>query len=628
MVDTVIRDNEIVLNGVFYPVTRPVQSSLASVYPGKVVFGDTNKDSNPNASVLAFSDQRGGIGVEVMQGEAQVDRAWYSTANLRYNNHLILPPLSTATAASGVSGVIHIPVVIPFADEIYAVYGSDVRKYNNQIDSWGSQLHDLPESATDAIVVRLDGTTYLIIAHNNGYTYFDGATWTDDTENVQFLAIWDDRLWGISSTGQLRFSTAIGTWIDDAQLPLPNNSVTDLMLGRDAAGNVIIYAPTSVGLFAHDIANARFIETEVGLPLHPENGRGSTKWRDAMYMPAGLATYKYQTGSGGATITLVGPDKDDGLPSSRQGTIELMVGSHNELHALVNATSATAFSTGSITSLDIFASRPGFRSQVVVPDTGRSMILSWNEIGGWMVSFESADGTHPATAAVVASAYGKYRLWFAQNQRVHYIDLPPNIINPQQVSDYEYGPAALHDYPWFTAGQDEVTKVAVRVKVNVKGAGATETVIVSYATDYVESYTAFSTITSDGNTTFELPNSSTPTGVEFKAWRFRVALARGSTTTLTPDMISLSLEYYKKLDAKWLHQVEINIAEGYHGQSAREMRANLITAIESKTLVHYTHRDSGANTNADFYVQVRSATGLEQTGHDDRGRSILTLVEV
>ena len=112
MADKVISPSEITLNSILNPITRPVQSTLASIYPSKVVFGDTNKDTNPTSSILAFSDQRGGIGVEIMKSEAQVDRAWYSTANIRYNNHLILPPLTTTTAASGVSSTIHLSALI------------------------------------------------------------------------------------------------------------------------------------------------------------------------------------------------------------------------------------------------------------------------------------------------------------------------------------------------------------------------------------------------------------------------------------------------------------------------------------------------------------------------------------
>ena len=55
MAAVVIDDNEIVLNGVYYPLARPVQSVLASIYPSKVVIGDTSKDSQLYSSITSWS---------------------------------------------------------------------------------------------------------------------------------------------------------------------------------------------------------------------------------------------------------------------------------------------------------------------------------------------------------------------------------------------------------------------------------------------------------------------------------------------------------------------------------------------------------------------------------------------
>ena len=75
MTSKVIDTNEISLNGVYYPVTRPVRSTLASIYPAKVVIGDTSKDDQLRSSIVAWSDWRGGIGINRMEGAADVTRA-------------------------------------------------------------------------------------------------------------------------------------------------------------------------------------------------------------------------------------------------------------------------------------------------------------------------------------------------------------------------------------------------------------------------------------------------------------------------------------------------------------------------------------------------------------------------
>ena len=78
MANSVVEENEVFLNGVYYPTTRPIRSTLASIYPSKVVIGDTTKDSQLRSSIVAWSDWRGGIGLNRMEGAGDVNRAWYS----------------------------------------------------------------------------------------------------------------------------------------------------------------------------------------------------------------------------------------------------------------------------------------------------------------------------------------------------------------------------------------------------------------------------------------------------------------------------------------------------------------------------------------------------------------------
>ena len=75
MANKVSSNNEVYLNGVYYPVTRPIQSVLASIYPAKVVIGDTTRDSQIRSSVIAWADWRGGLGVNRMEGAGETDRA-------------------------------------------------------------------------------------------------------------------------------------------------------------------------------------------------------------------------------------------------------------------------------------------------------------------------------------------------------------------------------------------------------------------------------------------------------------------------------------------------------------------------------------------------------------------------
>jgi len=231
---------------------------------------------------------------------------------------------------------------------------------------------------------------------------------------------------------------------------------------------------------------------------------------------------------------------------------------------------------------------------------------------------------------LVSDAYDEYRLWWGYNGEIKHMKIPSDIINPSFVSDFEFAESGYLETPWFNAGQSEVDKLALKLRTEVQDTSSSETVTVSYATDYSESYTAAgSAITSDGITTYTFGSSA---GTTFRAIKFKVELARTTDTSVvnykkkTPDVVSLTLEWRKKLPAKWGHQVQVDLNKDYKGKSSKDLRAALLAAIESTTLVEFTFRDDSGGTR-NFYVDVNSVTGLEYTAYDERGVSTISLVE-
>ena len=641
---TVVGEHEIVLNDIRYPIKGRVQSGLISTDALKIVTADHTRDSHPRLSVQSWSNWQLGVGIDKFDGEdlLQRKRAWDSDLQLRYDGHLVLPGLATLTAAGAAS---EIGVISELSSTIYAAFGTDFRSYNNTTGVW-TNVDTLPDVATDELHdVRLGGTVYMIIATDGGYTYTsNGSSFTDDTKNTQFLAFWDERVWGIDSTGQLWWSLALGTETDDAQLQLGNNSVTGMFVGYDSGGNDIIYVATTRGLFAHDVGNRRFVETRLRLPFHPDNGKGAATWRDSMYFSSGLAVSKYDIDANRATVDQMGPDRDDGLPSNRRGNIRQLVPSHNEIMAIIDAT--TIASAG-----DLFlGSGPGqggpqgpSNSFALDPDTGFSHIMGWDKLG-WERKWLSANSTAAITWLHVSDAYNVYRMWWAQNQRVYHMRIPQNIINPVYVTDLPYATAGNHETPDFTGGQSEVDKLAARLRVEVSGASSTETVIMSFALNGSSSFTTMTStyssdvnasgeITSDGVATYHFPAVATPSGTDFRSIRFRAALARGSTTTLTPDILRIDLEWRKKLPALWGHQVTVDMSRPYGGRTLEQMFENLRIASENNVKSRFTFRnrtaDDAGNTNPwVYYVDVVGYQALENTGNVWTGDFRLTLAEV
>ena len=645
MTSKVLEENEVSINEIYYPTNRPVQVVLASLYPPKVTIGDTTRDSQTRASVISWADWRGGLGTERMEGAVDVDKAWWSTAQLRYKRHLVLPELVTITAAaSNFTGAASEAQIAEYNNAIYVSYANQVFLYSNAADSWGSSLRTFASSATDNITARFSDVNYLIFAYTSGFDYYNGSSWATNTKDAVYLAWWQDKLWGIDNTGQLWYAaTPAATPTNDAQLPLEDGYVTDLFTARDASGNIILYAATKLGLYAHDAANARWIETEVAFPYHQYNGSGTKRWRDSVYIPSGQGIYKYINGSNNAVITTVGPDKDDGLPSDQRGTIKKLDASHNELFAMIDsaATNESGISDPDTMPGYQWSHQHGHGSPVIEASSGLSAIYGYNEVG-WQTKWVSTENGQGILDTLVSNAYDTYRLWWFFNNRVYYMPLSPDIVNPSQIADFDYAESAVHETPWFDAGQVEVDKLALTLKIEASGlsSGSSDTdhelIDISYALDYSTTYSSLGRVDSatvgatEGVKTYTFGDSTTVlNGKSFRAIKFKFNLQRtagAASKNNTPDLISATFSYRKKLEVKWGHTVTLDFSKDYKGNTPMQLRSSLVSAIENKQLVEFTFRDDSGGTR-NYYVDIASASGLEYTGYDERGQSQVLLVE-
>lgn len=634
---SIVRDSEISLNGVRFFIVGPVRRSLVSIYAEKQIIGDVSRDTHPRESVLSLTNWPGGIGLEKMEGTQGVKRAWWSTSNIRHKV-LTLPPLVTQTADQSIAGTYDI-ILADYHNgtdmEVYAAFGTSVRRYNNSTDSWGSQLHALPAAATDAIQIRLGGTNYLIFAHTVGYTFYDGATFTDDTQDTKYLAYHDGAVWGIDANGALWFATVLGTETTRAQLPLPNDFVTDLFTSRAPDGSMSLYAMTKGGLWIHDQTGDRWVQTELNLPLHPRAGRNSAPWRDALYIPAGLAVYHYQTFENSVAVRLVGPDLDDGLPRAQRGEIRALEGSHNELLALVDgatterALTTVNFSPGIPGTGDTGAAMPFLDAAVTSsgPQQGESVLLGWDG-RDWQTKWLSdvtVVGTAP-DSLLVSEAYDTYRAWWNFDQRVYFMDLPTSIVNPSEITNFVYGASSTHEWPWFDADDEDATKLALRYVGTAEDLNADETFVLAYILDYGTTEVAVGTISANGRFAFDLPSNGE--GVVFRAIRTIGDLARGATNTFnTPKIRSLDLVYRKKLPLKWGFDLTINTRGEDGGQSPLQLRQAIITAAGSGPKVRFNYKDESQG-ELSFLVDVIHVVGLEKTGLEHGADIPLSLVEV
>ena len=619
---------EILIDDVRYPVEGDIRRFLASRPTARMTIGPAQATAHQDLSYIAWDDPRGGIGIERMDPDQDGDRSWFSTCTLRQKRHLTLPALATRTAASGVTGSFTVGTLNERDNVIFGAFGDAVRSYTSSTDSWGSTLRTLAAGATHSLNIRLGGTEYILFAYDSGYDYYNGTSWATSAKDVRYLAFWRDRLWGIDSTGQLWWATTLGTEVNDAQLPLPNGTVTNLFVGRSPTGALILYAATTNGLFAHDFDNQRFTPTELELPFHPDNGLGATRWRDSSYISAGLSIYKYVNGVNAAIITPMGPDRDHGLPSNYRGRIRRLIPTLNGLIALIDATTAVTVST-------MFMSDAPTNSEVISPDAGQSAILEYDN-QGWQILWTSAADTLPVTVAHISNAYNDYRIWWAQDQRVYHMTIPRDLVNPNQISDRVYAASSSHEFPWVDADETNLDKVAAVVGVYVLSASAAETIAVRLRLnddDTVANQTTLGTIIAVGHTEYILPNTTAPAGTAFRTAKLVLDLARGSTTTLTPDVARVEFYFIRKEAIRWGTSVTIIIPPaGYKDQSAQLMYENMIAAVAAALQVEVVWRsldadDVGTANPYNYYMDIVQHTGTEQSGFDYSGKHTLTMLE-
>ena len=604
MVSLVTQQDSVALDGVRYRITGDVLSELISQVPEKVTIGPSSTRDLKNRNTIIWNDFHNGNGLrDIADFEEDMDYAFWSYAGLRQKGHTTLPPLSVATAAASGSPTSCSTLGL-LASTVYGTFnGTDVRKYNQGGDSWGSSLDTLPAAATQAINVRMGGTEYMVFATTGGYTYTsNGTVFTDDTKDAKFLAFWDDRLWGIDNTGQLWWSKVIGTEFNDAQLPLPNGAVKGLFVGRGTnQGRLVLYASTIVGLYVHDADSNTFELVDPAVPSHPDNGLGFVRHMGSTFYSAGLGIFQFTNQPSQANVDVMGLDRKGGLIADHVGTIIQLTASNNEVIALVNDA----------------AKEPA--------------IYSWKD-GSWQTLWDSKQASTTVDTMIVANADSKYRLYWSLAGRIYYIDLDRDVTNPLELSTYKFAPTGEVITPWLNGQEISDGKLALELFVHAINATANETIVVDYEIDDSGSFVNLGTINSIGVTTYAL-GATAGVGFTFQRIRLRFTFAN-STNTNTPDMGQVEFHWVRPLDVKWRHTFNIKWESAPEfGHSPEAQLDLIINAAGSTLLLDFVFRnrvlDDDAEANPyNYYVRVKACRIIQKTGEVWDGTVQMTVEEL
>ncbi len=739
----VVKEHEISLNSVRYPLKGQVRPVLSSKFAEKQVIGDYTKDSDPYTSKWVISDLRDGMLSEEMDEERHQRRSWWTTCDTRFKSSTTLPPLATLLTAPTVSTGYLTPngfedpesvwtddakaydentgtyaydnigagdtwndwLVIKTSDACYcdkvrvwserdnalinkiqvevyysgawtSIFNSTISAVGEYVEyaigstQWVTQMrikyfNDSPDNAHEARLVEAafnraawveesanqfvnyfdssgNAVTYTAYGHvlgklNAGHTGYDyvnafvatiTALFHDGTNLYVFLGdseqyvyldtsdtivlttdathgigatkgiYWDSKVFRMDSAGEIFLLTDPATTTPvsatKGKLPIADNSVQTLFTYRDADGDDIIYAATTEGLWAHDYANAKWIETELKTPNHPTSGKGAGVWRDACYVSAGLHVDKYIAAET-ASIQSVGLDLDDGLPQLRSGEIVKFIIGYNEMFALVDSTYEGSTS----------------RSQVARYD-GR----------GWTCWWEATADNKNAYSGIVSDD-GSYYLLFGITGGVYSIPLQRTSQQPKKVSGYTYATAGVLVSPWFDANWQVGNKLAIQLVTAVRDASANETVVVKYRVNHATTalaatWTTASTITSDGETTYTFGSSL---GTAVRSIQFRIELASTSDNTKSPVLEYARLTYEKVIPKRWGWRFSVDCTQTYGGKSPDQLLDAIVTAAELETLVPFVYKSTT------YYVRIAEVSGQRLTGDGKQGEYEIFVVE-
>ena len=431
-----------------------------------------------------------------------------------------------------------------------------------------------------------------------------GGTWTEMASpyNIKWLTQFDNRLCGLADTNKgFRYSEAhdlYSAWNDQPNFPNLPDDFTDLFVGKNAEGESALYFLTPKGLYYLDVFT-NFISdpTDVKWEEDADSGKVGIYWMGDLYIAVNKGIYKIS----GRTVTYIGPDRDDGLETLRQGVITDMIGVGPWLVIAVDNSSTS---------------------------TNYSCILKRYVTGNhWHTVYKS--GT--ANKRIRSLMWKDGTLYFGEDTNVKSLPFPKDTDNVKLASGHTYATAGELELPKFDGGFQAIPKVAHKlwaITQDCATAGALDDKFdISYKFNDATSYTSLGSFsTSPKPTALVWPTSGDAIGEEFENIQLKVAATRGTTTTNSPKLESLVLEYrvVPPVIYDWTMTVE---AKKYGKKRGQNYIDDLETAVASKTLLKFY--PTGKQGDTSYLVEVKSLPrAVKGTEYGQEGFYQLTVGQV
>lgn len=619
MVSVQNRD-ECYLGGTWFKLRSPVRATNITATPNPVVFGDTSKATDTQAtSQFIQSDSLGGSGIYKGDIRTQFDRDWWSRAETRWK-YISLPPLTIDMGSPAENATLSL--VYQYGGEIGYAFGTDVYAYLFDTDTWDTVQVTLAGVPTDGVEYR---GMFFIANGSDDIDVNTVGTWSVITSvGASWLCVHDGKLYALgidsgvwrlrASTDGVTFAAALGDFTEGVT---PNG----LAVFRDAAGDQRLYAPTDKGLYIWNDTTTEWLRTDVRYPSHLNAGKSPIVFRDGrMYLKSGsMSVLALDIGST-VVITPVGLDRDDGVPPEDYGEIVALAADYNWLWALVDASSSDGVVEDSYSGLDF----PMVSSMWSLA-SGKHTLRAWN--GGWHTPWENPEGGYPASAlGVFITGDDQLIVTWGSSRRAYYHTIPFGIYNARNNPDWKFakGPVS-HVTPWWDFGSSSQIKRIAHLPVEVLRASETETVDVYIGYDLSEDWEYIGRITESGLTTLKLDNGY---GQSARYFRFRFVLQRGDDDSKSPIIEFYNAEHMRLLPATYGFGIEMDLTGDYKNKTSAQMLAALKRFADAKQtpkLIEFSYLDTLSGVPQTYLVQVSRLAGIEYPGSELRGQGAYTV---
>jgi len=422
---------------------------------------------------------------------------------------------------------------------------------------------------------------------------FDGYVQTH--EAVGYMADYDNRLYFLSTDGKfVTYSTAKDIDAYSGGFDLTGNfgTVYDFFEGKLLSdGTPTVYFCGTEGLYSLDTTNEIAYQQEVAYPPLTYAGHRGIYWNANVWVATGYGILKVAP----SVATFLGPDQDDGLPSTYQGKIYDFATVNNWLVFCVNAGAA-----------------------------GYSSILKRNStLGGNQQVYTGAENA--AIACLhhsPSSLYTNGRLWFGEGTSVKYMMMPDITSNVKQIATYQYvNDSGYGKLPIFRK-LAAISKTALGVAAITKSCDATEKIEVYYGLNGAAATTLLGTFTSSPKPT--ALTFASGLGTVFYTIQFAVKLYRDATVTNSPELESL-LFYYIPTPVRisgWTLTIDAT------GDDSQEIFEAFETIYDTNTLVaFYPSGDVNKDSFNVKLTQMPSRSWWEEQGARE-GQFQITVEEV